>query len=229
MEPSKKWVIARGEVQRYEQREREVMEQLVKARAVAHQIRAANAEAIAENRTVDSGKLMEANSKVDELEAALTYLREDKLPKAREVLEKEAYDEAIREVREINQLNESEYNVLVRDTFGYIERLRVIDQRQRRKQELQTTYRGLGGESLLGDLSAASAAGSFQSVLFMRLELLTRLKKERRLSQSQADEYDRLFKLFYGEASRAPTPDLAAGTISEPVAIMQENGEHEPA
>jgi hypothetical protein len=203
MEPSKRYVIASGEVRRLEERDHEIGLQIVAQRSVSQQIRAANAQAIVDGGVVDSGKLLEANSRLDELESALALIREKNLPAARAEKEAAGHEEAIREVREINQMNESEYNVLIRDTFGYIERLRVIDRRQRRKLELQSTYRGLGGESLMGDMSAASAAGAFQSVLFARLELLTRGRKEGHLSQSQQDEYDRLWDLFYGEVSRA--------------------------
>lgn len=217
MEPSKRYVKALSEVKRLEDRAREISEKIIAQRGVAQQIRAANAQAIVDGGIVDSGKLLEANSRLDELESAFALIQEKNMPAARAELDAAGHEEAIREVRELNQLNEAEYNVLMRDTLAYIERLRVIDHRQRRKLELQSTYRGLGGESILGDMSASSAAGAFQSVLFARLELLTRIRKEGAPTQAQQDEYDRLWNLFYGEASRAnkrAADELAAAQIA---------------
>lgn len=203
MEPSRKYLEAFEKVKQLETREREISEKIVAQRAIAGRIRTQNAQVIVDGGVVDSGKLLEANSKLDELEAALALLQETNLPAARADLDREGRDEAAREVRELNQLNASDYKVLMHDTLGYIARLRVIDNRQRRKLELQSTYRGLGGESILGDMSAASAAGSFLSILNTRLELLTRVKKEGSLDQSQEDEYNRLYEMIYGEMSRA--------------------------
>lgn len=203
MEPSRKYLEAFAKVQQLEQREREISEKIVAQRAVTQQIRTQNARVIVDGGVVDSGKLLEANSRLDELESALALIKDTDLPAARAKLDTEGREEAAREVRELNQLNASEYKVLIHDTFGYINRLRVIDQRQRRKLELQSTYRGLGGESILGDMSAASAAGSFMSILNTRLELVTRMKKEGMLDQAGEDEYNRLYEMFYGEISRA--------------------------